>query len=187
MGGFFGLALVQIRDAEDGKKVSQCQQILPMSLERDQTVIKASNDWDSCDNMKQRTNSMQAGQATKALDGDAYQQATSSAFPQVVEKLVSIIGRRLTAYIAAVKDARALDRWIAGTSPQDEVEVRLRLAYRIAILLAGADSPAVVKAWLLGLNPELEESVPIQLLREGDIAVDGKRVLGAATAFVMGG
>ena len=130
---------------------------------------------------------MQAGQATKALDGDAYQQATSSAFPQVVEKLVSIIGRRLTAYIAAVKDARALDRWIAGTCPQDDVEVRLRLAYRIAILLAGADSPAVVKAWLLGLNPELEESVPIQLLREGDIAVEGKRVLGAATAFVMGG
>jgi len=135
---------------------------------------------------------MEAGQATRRLDVNvqqrsAYQQATSASFPEVVETLVSIIGRRLTAYIASVKDARAIDRWLSGVAPQRDVEPRLRLSYRVAVFLSSADSSAVVKAWLIGLNPELGDEVPIKLLRDGDLADDGKKVLGAATAFVTGG
>jgi hypothetical protein len=51
--------------------------------------------------------------------------------------------------------------------------------------VSGADSSAVVKAWLVGLNPELDDEVPIKL-RDGDLAEDGKKVLGAAMAFVTG-
>jgi hypothetical protein len=130
---------------------------------------------------------MEAGQATKRSDNATHHQVTSAPFPKVVETLVSIIGRRLTAYIASVKDARAIDRWMDGISPQGDGEVRLRLACRVALLLSEADTPAVVSAWLLGLNPELEDRVPITLLRDGDPAEDGKRVLRAAMAFVIGG
>jgi hypothetical protein len=135
---------------------------------------------------------MEAGQATKRLDVSvqqrgAHQRATSATFPEVVETLVSIIGRRLTAYIASVKDARAIDRWLSGVIPQRDVEYRLRLAYRVAVFLSSVDSSAVVKAWLVGLNPELDDQVPIKLLRDGDLAEDGKKVLGAAMAFVTGG
>ena len=135
---------------------------------------------------------MEAGQATKRLDvsvqqRSAHQRATSAKFPDVVETLVSIIGRRLTAYVASIKDARAIDRWLSGVTPQRDVEHRLRLAYRVTVFLSGADSSAVVKAWLLGLNPELDDEVPIKLLRDGDLAEDGKKVLGAALAFVTGG
>ena len=124
--------------------------------------------------------------ATPRPDLEAHQKAVSATFPQVVEGLVSIIGRKLTAYIASVKDARAIDRWIANTTPQGEVEPRLRFAYHVAAMLVKFDSPAVVQAWLMGLNPELNDRVPISLLRDGD-EIDRKEVLRAARAFVAGG
>ena len=119
-------------------------------------------------------------------DLEAFRRSTSATFPQVVEELVSIIGRKPTAYIASVKDARAIDRWISNSTPQRDVEQRIRLAYHVAAMLAKFDSPAVVQAWLCGLNPELNDRVPITLLRDGDKA-DAKEVLRAARTFVAGG
>ncbi len=119
-------------------------------------------------------------------DLQAHRKATSADFRQVVEDLVGIIGRKLTAYIASVKDARAIDRWLQNSAPQKDVERRIRLAYHLASMLVTFDSPAVVQAWLTGLNPELDDAVPITLLREGDLEQDGKRLLSAARAFVAG-
>ena len=134
-----------------------------------------------------RLSAIRADQATRSLEKNAHYRATAAPFSEVVDKLVSLIGRRLTAYIASVKDARAIDRWLAGTEPQGDVESRLRLSYRVALMLSNADTPAVVKNWLTGLNPELDDAVPISLLRDGDVALDGKKVLAAALAFVIGG
>jgi hypothetical protein len=120
-------------------------------------------------------------------DLEAHRKAMSAPFEEVVSDLVSIIGRKLTAHIASIKDARAIDRWLQKACPQKDVEQRLRFAYHVASMIAGFDSPAVVQAWLTGLNPELDDEVPIRLLREGDLNVDGKRVLNAARAFVAGG
>jgi hypothetical protein len=120
-------------------------------------------------------------------DLEAHRKATTAEFPDIVQGLVSIIGRKLTAYIASVKDTRAIDRWLTKAAPQHDVEQRLRLAYHVAAMLSSSDSSAVVQAWLLGLNPELDDDVPIRLLREGDLQTDGKRILGAARAFLVGG
>jgi hypothetical protein len=74
---------------------------------------------------------------------------------KVVEKLVEILGRKLTAYIGGDKDARAVDRWIGGGDICGEAESRLRFAFQVARTLSEHDSPAVVQAWLTGMNPEL--------------------------------
>jgi len=120
-------------------------------------------------------------------DFAAHRRATATEFPKVIETLVSLIGRKLTAYIASIKDARAIDRWLENAKPQKNVEQRIRLAYHVVSMLAEFDSPAVIQAWLIGLNPELDDAVPIDLLRRGDIQHDGKKVLNAARAFVAGG
>ena len=44
----------------------------------------------------------------------AHREALRLPASKVVESLVEIVGRKLTAYIGGVKDARAVDRWIAG-------------------------------------------------------------------------
>jgi hypothetical protein len=120
-------------------------------------------------------------------DLDAHREAVSAPFPEVVRSLISIIGRKQTAYIASIKDARAIDRWLENATPQKDVEQRIRLAYHVASMLRKADSEGVVQAWFVGLNPELDDAVPITLLREGDLQTDGKKVLNAARAFIAGG
>ena len=94
----------------------------------------------------------------------AHREALSLAWPELVTRLTEIIGRKLTAYIAGVKDVRALDRWINGTEPYRDVEDRLRFAYQVVRTLSQHDSPKVVQAWLTGVNPELGDRVPLRVL-----------------------
>ena len=118
---------------------------------------------------------------------DAHRESLSVPFPELVSKLVAIIGRKLTAYIANVKDVRAVDRWMNGNEAYGDVEPRLRFAFQVARTLSEHDSHRVVQAWLTGVNPELGDRVPIRLLREGDLNIIGSEILGAARAFIAGG
>ena len=116
----------------------------------------------------------------------AHREALSLAWPELVTRLTEIIGRKLTAYIAGVKDVRALDRWINGIEPYRDVEDRLRFAYQVVRTLSQHDSPKVVQAWLTGVNPELGDRVPLRVLRDGEVATIAPEVLGAARAFIAG-
>ena len=110
-------------------------------------------------------------------------------FRGAVSELVEILGTKLVAYIAGVKETRAVQEWARGVrDPKDPaLERRLRLALQIAHLIAEHDSREVAQAWFQGLNPQLDDRAPAQLLREGDIADVGRNVLAAARAFVIGG
>jgi len=116
----------------------------------------------------------------------AYREATTLAFPKLVTELTGILGKKLTAYIASMRDARAVDRWIAGSEAYKGVEERLRLAYRLAKMIGDHEGPRVVRAWFTGLNPELNDRVPVRLLREGNVEKVGPELLGAARAFLAG-
>ena len=60
-----------------------------------------------------------------------HREATSLPFPKLVQELVAVIGKKLTAYIAGVKDVRALDRWLEGAAAYHSAEERLRFAFRV--------------------------------------------------------
>ena len=117
----------------------------------------------------------------------AHREALRLPFPAVTAKLVEIIGRKLTAYIGGVKDVRAVDRWIAGGDIYGDAEARLRFAFQLVRTLSEQDSPAVVQAWLTGVNPELGDRVPLRLLRENDLDSVAPAILSAARAFLAGG
>lgn len=117
----------------------------------------------------------------------AHREAITLAWPELVTQLTEVLGRKLTAYIANLKDVRGLDRWIEGTQPYGNVEERLRLAYQVVRTLQEHDSPRVVQAWFTGVNPELGDRVPLRLLREGDLTAVAPLILGAARAFIAGG
>jgi hypothetical protein len=117
----------------------------------------------------------------------AHREALRLPASKVVEKLVEIVGRKLTAYIGGVNDARAVDRWIAGRAIYGDAENRLRFAYQVARTLSERDSPAIVQAWLTGVNPELEDRVPLRLMREREIDEVAPAILTAARAFLAGG
>ena len=102
----------------------------------------------------------------------------------VVAKLVEIIGRKLTAYIGGVKDARAVDRWIVGGEIYGDAESRLRFAFQVARTLSEHDSPAVAQAWLTSVNPELGDRVPLRLMRENEIDEVASAILSAVRAYL---
>jgi hypothetical protein len=127
---------------------------------------------------------------TKALPRpglQAHRESLSLNFAELVSCLANAIGRKLIAYVAAVRDIRAVERWIAGSQPYGDVELRLRLTFQVVRTLLEHDPPEVVQAWLMGVNPELGDRVPLRLLREGDLAVVAPEVLAAARAFIAGG
>ena len=117
----------------------------------------------------------------------AHREATTISFSALVRELTVLIGKKLTAYVAGVKDVRAVDRWMEDTAPYKDAEERLRFAFRVVKTLSNHEHPHVVQAWLTGLNPELNDRVPIRLLREGKLEVVGPEILAAARAFLAGG
>ncbi len=106
--------------------------------------------------------------------------------PALVENLVEILGRKLTAYIGNVKDTRLVDAWMKGSKPYKAAEERLRLAFYVAKTLREHDSAEVVQAWMIGMNPQLDDRVPLRLLREGELEDVGPEVLRAARIFAAG-
>jgi hypothetical protein len=110
---------------------------------------------------------------------------------EIVGALVEIVGKKITAYLAGVKDTRTIDAWMEPGRDEETSRLvdfdRLRLALRVAKILASRDSNRVVQAWFGGLNPELDDRNPARLLREGELTSDGEAVLNAARSFLVGG
>lgn len=116
----------------------------------------------------------------------AHRRTVDTPVDSVVGFLQTLLSRRITAYIAGVKDAKSVSRWAAGetTDIRDPaMEQRLRTAYAIAQMLSEVDNPQTIKAWFVSLNPQLDDVSPSEAIREGN----GKEVMAAARAFVANG
>ena len=125
-------------------------------------------------------------QAIKATYKDAtYEESLKLEVRDLVSKLVGMIGKTLTAYIAAVPDANIVDAWRSQDDrPSPEVEAKLRFAYRVAKDIAQRYSPGVAQAWLQGVNPELDDRVALRLIREGELIQVQPDILAAKSLFL---
>jgi hypothetical protein len=114
----------------------------------------------------------------------AHHRAVDARLQDVADYLQDLLSRRLVAYIAGVKDVKTVSRWANGeVEARQEAERRLRAAYQIALLLTEFDSPRIVKAWFIGLNPHLADTPPAEAIHNGQ----AKEALAAARAFIVGG
>ncbi len=113
----------------------------------------------------------------------AHDAATQIGFQDLCSDLNRVLGRQLLSVIVR-KDPRTTSRWVAGTSsPSREDERRLRNAYQVYGVLAAVEGDHTIRAWFMGMNPQLEDESPAEAL-----AADHSRdVMAAARAFVNGG
>lgn len=87
------------------------------------------------------------------------------------------------AVIAGVSDAKAVGKWARGQrTPHPVAELRLRNAYQIVQLLLQRESAETVRAWFVGMNPDLDDQAPVLVLRENAIGV-----MQAARSFLTHG
>ena len=119
----------------------------------------------------------------------AFDYATRAPFAFVAKELFDILGAKLVAYMAGVRETRAVQQYAQDSwSPrQPGIEPRLRLALRVAKLISERDSNEIAQAWFMGLNPQLNDRSPARLLREGELDEVGPEIIAAARAFVVGG
>jgi hypothetical protein len=114
----------------------------------------------------------------------AHRTAVQSSTQDVVRYLQEVLGQKLTAYIAGVSDPRTVARWAAGErSPRGEHEQRLRCAYQVFLLLLEQEAPPTIRAWFLGLNPQLDDEAPAESIHNGAF----RETLLAAKSFLAGG
>ncbi len=101
----------------------------------------------------------------------------------LARSLQDVLGQRLVAVIAGVSDAKAVGKWARGErSPHPEAERRLRHAFHVTQLLLQHESAETVRAWFVGMNPDLDDRAPALLLAE-----DPHAVLMAARNFLANG
>jgi hypothetical protein len=81
------------------------------------------------------------------------------------------------------KDPKAVGKWArAEREPHPDVGERMRAVYQVAEYLLQAESRPTVRAWFLGMNPQLDDRAPALVIAERPT-----EVLQAARAFLAGG
>lgn len=101
----------------------------------------------------------------------------------IIGYLVELLGRALTAHLASA-DRTSIDRWQAGAAIRElDTEKKLRAAYQIATLLLPEENEHTVRAWFIGMNPQLNDEAPADAIREGRL----NEALLAAKSFMLGG
>ena len=121
-------------------------------------------------------------------DLEAFDAAHQLKPEELADELRRHLGVRLVAFVAGVKETRAVHEWASGSRSMNEGALRrLRVAYHVLRLITLRDSDQVAQAWFQGLNPKLGDRSPARLLRDGDLEEVGPEVLKAARAFAAVG
>ena len=114
----------------------------------------------------------------------AHRKTVQVSIQDIARFLQDSLGQKLTAHIAGVNDPKTVNAWINGAqAPREASEQRLRATFQLFHLLQQEDSSYVVRAWLIGLNPQLEMEAPANVLRDGRF----REVFLAADAYLGGG
>lgn len=123
--------------------------------------------------------------ATRTRTGtDAHEKAVQQGFADIVRVLQENIGPNLTAYIAG-KSTQTVNRWAKEdqSPPGDDIEKRMRAAYQIYRTITEVNSNHVARAWFMGMNPQLEDMSPAEVLLDDRL----RDAMSAARAFRSGG
>lgn len=123
-----------------------------------------------------------------SADRRAHRKSVQLSDPELVYELRELLGVQLVADIGPVQETRAVRQWADGErKPSAAVMGRLRSAYLVATILHAHYPTNVIQAWFSGMNPELGDSMPTLLLRDGPLEDTGPAVLTAARTFITAG
>lgn len=111
-------------------------------------------------------------------------QAAVVPLPELVEQLRDVLGVRLVAYLANVKNTRPVGDWAEGRRrPGADDEQRLRLAFQAALVLRDHYSATTVQSWMMGSNPALGDEAPARFIRTMHPIEAARELMAAANAF----
>jgi hypothetical protein len=118
----------------------------------------------------------------------ATQLAAMTPAPQVVARVVDLVGDRLACYIAGVRDARTLASWqTKGDVPHVSAR-RLQIALQTALVLGTRYQPDQISSWFTWLSDRLDEKSPASVLHnastEEELSDLARALISAAKAHL---
>lgn len=120
---------------------------------------------------------------TRPVKRNAHKQSVQLGVPAVVSRVQSVLGQSLLGVIVA-RENRAIQRWAAAqTQPPQKEERILRDVFKVVELMTSVEDAAVVRAWFMGMNPQLDDESPAEALADGR----ARDVMAAARAFINAG
>lgn len=120
---------------------------------------------------------------TRTTADAAHRATVQVADTDLVEALISKLGTRLVCFVVG-KDKSTITRWKASESPLPlEASQALRTIYQVFRLLESSESDHTIRAWFIGMNPQLDDESPLEAVQKGQ----HKEVMAAARAFLAGG
>lgn len=121
--------------------------------------------------------------AARSARTSAHRKSLEISAADLVATLSDKMGNKLVAFIAD-RDASTISRWKNGDiEPPEESLKPLRVAYQVFQLLESAEADATIRAWFMGMNPQLDDASPSEALKDGQL----REVMAAARAFLAGG
>lgn len=117
---------------------------------------------------------------------EAHRKAINSSLEEMASNLVKVLGRVLVAGIVGVRNPKTVSRWANGDveSVRDRYsEERVMALHQIVTFLQEYEGDETIRAFMVGMNPTLDDSSPAWQVKEGNYA----DVMGAAKVLVTGG
>jgi hypothetical protein len=119
----------------------------------------------------------------KARVREAHRRSVKWDLDHVAAFLSEQLGQKLVGHLAKV-DPKTVGHWArAEQTPRTEAEKRLRMAFQVFQLLQAEDDAHTVRAWFIGINPQLDDQAPADAIRDGRL----QDVWVAAQAYIAGG
>ena len=116
----------------------------------------------------------------------SHRKAINMSLEDMANNLVKVLGRVLVAGIVGVRNPKTVSRWANGDveSVRDRYsEERLLALHQIVNFLQEYETDDTIRAFMIGMNPTLDDSSPASQLKNGHYA----DVMGAAKVLVTGG
>ena len=92
-----------------------------------------------------------------------------------------LLGAPTVAALGGVAETRTVRQWMAHRRPQRPNT--LRFALQLATMIAGAADEQLARAWFHGSNPQLDDGVPVIMLRSLPLEQIQPRLMSAARSF----
>ncbi|TFC87187.1 hypothetical protein E3T24_05610 [Cryobacterium sp. TmT2-59] len=116
-------------------------------------------------------------------DRAAHERSVGLGVAEIAAELQAQLGQVLLGVIVG-KNARTLARWAHATvRPPHASEKLLRDTFQVLDILRSVHSPDVVRAWFMGMNPELGDASPAEALSDGR----SREVMAAARSYTAAG
>lgn len=123
-------------------------------------------------------------QRSTAHRNTAHRNTVEIELTSIAEFLLENLGAGLVGLLAGV-DPQTARRWARRSDrrPREDAERRLRAAYQVFQELLPHEAAATIRAWFMGMNPQLDDLSPAEALADDRT----RDTLAAARAFISGG